>query len=83
MFVFCYIGLSAFNYAAPFSTALSSIFFLVLSFARAVVVGLVWLCTRVCSQVAISRNQAITIWFAGLVRGAVSFALVLQLKGMF
>mmetsp|Transcript_2042 Transcript_2042/g.7320 ORF Transcript_2042/g.7320 Transcript_2042/m.7320 type:complete len:664 (+) Transcript_2042:301-2292(+) len=81
MFVFCYIGLSAFNYAAPFSTALPIIFILALSFARAAVVGLVCFCTSLCCQSGLSKNQAITIWFAGLVRGAVSFALVLQLKG--
>lgn len=84
-FVFSYLGLTFFSYRyLPFSTSLITIELLVLMFCRALssmgLVGLLKLCGYEKDHPhPLTWNELLFIWYAGLIRGAIAFGLVLRI----
>ena len=84
-FVFSYLGLTFFSYRyMPFSFALISIELLIIIVARGLstvgMVGLLKLCGYEKSHPnPLTWTELIFIWYAGMIRGAIAFGLVLRI----
>lgn len=66
---------------AALSPALPIILFVIIGLARAATVGIAFASLKA-MRGGFTMRQALLVWYSGLIRGAVSVALCLQLKGM-
>jgi Sodium/hydrogen exchanger family len=83
-FVFAYLGLSFFSYADTENYAWSWQFILVEAFICIVArfigtIGLLYLCVLLRHKPQVTFRQVLFICYAGVIRGAIAFGLVLQL----
>jgi len=82
-FVFSYLGLTFFSYAQfEFSLGFFAIEICVIMFGRLLgTLGLVNL-LKICKYDAkLTTREIIFIWYAGMIRGAIAFGLVLRIHG--
>ena len=81
-FVFAYLGLTFFSYQnLKWSPHLFLFELLIIFFGRGLgTIGLVGL-LKCCYDAKISLKELIFIWYAGMIRGAIAFGLVLRIDG--
>ena len=89
-FVFCYLGLTFFSYRTmPFSPSLVGILLLVICMARVFsTIGFIYFLKLICCYEKTHPNplnlkELTFIWYAGLIRGAIAFGLVLRIDKSF
>jgi solute carrier family 9 (sodium/hydrogen exchanger), member 8 len=82
-FVFGYLGLTFFSYQnLKWSPMLFGIELLVIIFGRLLgTVGLVWFLRIFGYKQEMSMKELIFVWYAGMIRGAIAFGLVLRIDG--
>ena len=88
-FVFCYLGLTFFSYRTmPFSISLVLLLMgTVVACRFMAVVGFIS-CLKLCKYESnhhspLNYRELIFIWYAGLIRGAIAFGLVLRIEPTF
>ena len=88
-FIFCYLGLTFFSYRyLPFSPWLIIILMCICTFGRLIsTVGLVAM-LKLCGYEKshphpLNYKELVFIWYAGLIRGAIAFGLVLRIEKSF
>ena len=88
-FVFSYLGLTFFSYRTlPFSPSLIAIEFGIIMFGRAMatmgLIGVLKLCKYEKNHPnPVTFKELLFIWYAGLIRGAIAFGLVLRIDRSF
>ena len=89
-FVFCYLGLTFFSYRTmPFSPSLVGILLLIICVGRVFsTIGFIYFLKLICCYEKTHPNplnlkELTFIWYAGLIRGAIAFGLVLRIDKSF
>lgn len=80
-FVFVYLGLTFFSYGEfKWSPQLFLFELIIIMIGRFFgTIGLIWLMTKCGFRSGISPRQLVFIWYAGMIRGAIAFGLVLRI----